>query len=185
VVYEQLFPIFKKENSKAETMMIPMSEEGANFLMDEVKRISLFKMSIEALLSGELPEVEEIKAKIEDEFSRKRYQAIDIPDKFWDMLKVSTQLVVTGESVNLEKRIGTLTNLYNTLSKTNPPAAEKVLAKILSLTGESYDALTGVKPAQAQNQMLQGTGMPQGNGQMAGKPAEDALMGQITNEQKV
>jgi len=186
VVYEQLFPIFKKENSKAETMMIPMREEGVNALMEQVVKIEVWNNFVEAMLSGQIPDVPKIEEDVRNQLKERRYQGVNLPEKLWDTLKVSTQLVITGESVNLEKRLETLTNLYNTLSQTNPQAAEKVLGKILALTGENYDTLAGVKPANQQmNQMLRGTGMPQGGGQLAGQPKEDALMGQITNEPKV
>jgi len=182
VVYEQLFPIFKKENSKAETMMIPMREEGVNALMEQVVKIEVWNNFVEAMLSGQIPDVPKIEEDVRNQLKERRYQGVNLPEKLWDTLKVSTQLVITGESVNLEKRLETLTNLYNTLSQTNPQAAEKVLGKILALTGENYDTLAGVKPANQQmNQMLRGTGMPQGGGQLAGQPKEDALMGQITN----
>ncbi|NCB02568.1 MAG: hypothetical protein EOM67_10430 [Spirochaetia bacterium] len=185
VVYEQLFPIFKKENSKAETMMIPMGEEGVNALMEEVVKVEIWKNFKEAMFSGKIVDPalmeEEVRAKLKE----KRFQAVDLPEKLWDTLKVSTQLVITGESVNLEKRIESLTNLHNTLRPIEPQKADVVLSKLMALTGENYDALTGIKSANQQNPMLQGTGMPQSGGQLAGQPKEDALMSQITNAPKV
>jgi len=178
VVYEQLFPIFKKENNKAETMMIPMGEEGVEALMEEVEKVYVWQMYKDELLKGKLPDAEAIKMAVEEKIKNRKFQAVNLPEKFWDNLKVSTQLVITGESVNLEKRLETLTNLYNTLSQTNPQAAEKVLGKILALTGENYDTLAGVKQGQ-ENPMLQGTGMPQGGGQMAPAPKQDALMQEV------
>ena len=183
VVYEQLFPIFKKENSKAETAMIPMGEEGVNNLKEEIKNIETWIVFKEEMLNGRYPNLEEIKMKVEERLNKKKFLAVDLPDKLWDTLKVTTQLVITGESVNIEKRLETLTNLYNVLSQTNPQAAEKVLAKILSITGENYDTLTGTKPTDQQNPQLQGTGMPKG--QIPQKEQQDALMSQITNQPQV
>jgi len=162
-------------------MMIPMGEEGVNDLKEETKKIHIWNAFKEDMLNGLLPDMEKIQAKVEEAVNNKKFLAVDLPDKLWDTLKVTTQLVITGESVNLEKRIETLTNLYNTLSQTNPPAAEKVLQKILALTGENYDTLTGIKPQVQMNPQM--GGMPQG--QMAGPPKQDALMGEITNQPQV
>jgi len=185
VVYEQLFPIFKKENSKAETMMIPMGEEGVNALMEEAIKINIWNNFKEQMLSMKIPDVMKIEQEVRTKMAEKRFIGVDLPEKLWNTLKVSTQLVITGESVNLEKRLETLTNLYNSLLQVNPPAAEKVLSKIMALTGENYDTLVGVKPMTQQNQALQGTGMPQGGSPIATGKKEDALMGQITNAPQV
>lgn len=185
VVYEQLFPIFKKENAKGGTMMIPAGEEGVNELKEEAKKIYTWNAFKDVMLNGKMPNLEEIKMKVEEKVNAMKFIPVDLPDKLWDTLKVSTQLVVTGESINIEKRLETLTNLYNVLSQTNPQAAEKVLGKILSITGENYDTLTGVKPADMQNPQLQGTGMPQGGGQIPQGQPKDALMSQITNAPQV
>lgn len=183
VVYEQLFPIFKKENNKAETMMIPMGEEGVNALMEEAVKINIWNNFKEQMLSMKIPDVAKIEAEVRDKLSSKRFIGVDLPEKLWDTLKVSTQLVITGESLNLEKRLETLTNLYNSLLQVNPQAAEKVLSKIMALTGENYDTLAGVKPMTQQNQLLQGTGV--GGSPIATGGKEDALMGQITNTPQV
>lgn len=192
VVYELLFPVFKKENAKAETMMIPMGEEGVNELKEEAKNIYTWNAFKDVMLNGKMPKLEEIKMKleeikmkVEEKVNAMKFIPVDLPDKLWDTLKVTTQLVITGESINIEKRLETLTNLYNVLSQTNPQAAEKVLGKILSITGENYDTLTGVKPANMQNPQLQGTGMPQGGGQIPQGQPKDALMSQITNAPQV
>lgn len=185
VVYEQLFPIFKKENSKAETMMIPMGEEGVNALMEEAIKINIWNNFKDQMLSMKIPDVMKIEQEVRTKMAEKRFIGVDLPEKLWDTLKVSTQLVITGESVNLEKRLETLTNLYNSLLQVNPPAAEKVLSKIMALTGENYDTLAGVKPMTQQNQGLQGTGMPQGGSPIATGKKEDALMGQITNQTQI
>jgi hypothetical protein len=167
-----------------------MGEEGVNELKEEAKKIYTWNAFKDVMLNGKMPNLEEIKMKVEEKVNAMKFIPVDLPDKLWDTLKVTTQLVITGESINIEKRLETLTNLYNVLSQTNPQAAEKVLGKILSITGENYDTLTGVKPADMQNPQLQGTGMPQGGGQipqgqMAGPPKQDALMSQITNAPQV
>ncbi len=137
------------------------------------------------MLSMKIPDVMKIEQEVRAKMAEKRFIGVELPEKLWDTLKVSTQLVITGESINLEKRLETLTNLYNSLLQVNPPAAEKVLSKIMALTGENYDTLAGVKPMTQQNQALQGTGIPQGGSPIATGKKEDALMGQITNAPQV
>jgi hypothetical protein len=180
VVYEQLFPIFKKENGKAEIMMIPMGEEGVEALSQQVKKLHIWNLFKKDLLNGKLPNVDLINLEVEEKMKDRKFQSVSIPEKFWDTLKVSTQLVITGEGVNIEKRLETLTNLYNSLQQTNPQAAEKVLGKILSITGEDYDTLVGTE-----NPMLQGT-QQGGAGQMPGQPQQqDALMSEAKDVEQL
>lgn len=170
VVFELLFPIFKKENRKAEEMFIPTDEEDMMDLLDETIAITTWKVFKDVLLSGGIPNIEEIKLKVKEKIQKQKRLSFALPEKLWDQLKVNVQLVITGENVNLEKRIETLTNLYNILSQTNPIEANKVLSKILALTGEKWSPIAEAPQPMAQ----QGTQpqMPQSGG-------SDALMGEI------
>lgn len=151
VVYELLFPVFKKKNRKADVMLIPSDEEGVNSLKEEVKKTHIWNNFKEQLLSGILPDVEKIKEEVNKTVDERKFLSFDFPENFWETLKVSTALVITGESVNIEKRIETMTNLYNAMVQAGDmERANRVLGKIISATGENMDMLAGTKPMQQQ-----------------------------------
>lgn len=166
VVYELLFPVFKKENKKADTMLIPSDEEGIESLKEALRNLNVWEVFKEKLLKGEMPNVEQIKLDVEKELTGRNFLSFDFSDNFWETLKVSTALVITGESVNLEKRLETMTNLYNTMVQTGDPRAERVLKRILSSAGENLDMLAGIKPQANPMQAMGQAPQAQGQGQM-------------------
>lgn len=166
VVYELLFPVFKKENKKADTMLIPADEEGIESLKEALNNLNVWEVFKEKLLKGEMPNVEQIKLDVEKELTGRNFLSFDFSDNFWETLKVSTALVITGESVNLEKRLETMTNLYNTMVQTGDPRAERVLKRILSSAGENLDMLAGIKPQANPMQAMGQAPQAQGQGQM-------------------
>ena len=174
VVYNLLWPIFKKENRKAETMILPMDGEGMNSFKEELKKIFIFNNYKEQLLSGIVPDIENIQAEVDKKVNEKKFYGVELPNKFWDTLKVVTQLVITGEGVNIEKKIETLTNLYNALIQAGDvQRAERVMEKIIASTGENMDMLAGTKPVQqAMTNPMQAMGQQMGQ---PGQPAGGAM----------
>jgi hypothetical protein len=176
VVYEQLFPIFKKENRKEHILMFSADEEGVELLKQEVISVETSRIFKETLLSGSLPNVETIRQNVTEQIMKRKNLFMGIPEGLYDQLKASAQLVITGEGVDLAKRIETLTNLYTAMAQKQDPRADKILAKILSLTGENYDALAGVKPTEPAVAPIQS---PQGMQTMLGQAMQTAGQGNI------
>lgn len=160
-----IIPIFKKENSKAHTIPLFSDEEGVEVLKQALAENKTNQMIKDTMLSGTFPDAQAIKAKVEEEIAKMRSVYMEIGDKFYDDLNVTTQLVITGENVDLPKKIETLTNLYNTLAQRQDPRAEKVLARTIALTGENFDIIAGAQQPQnvpqGTNPMAQLGGMPQ------------------------
>lgn len=146
IVMNQLLKIFKKDNKKEHTMNIFLDEEGAEALKTEAIKIHTNTMAKEQLLAGILPDLKAIEEKVKAEYNKRKSLAADIPDNFYDDVRASLTLVITGENYDVQKNIETLTNLYTVMSQQGDPRAEKVLARILSLTGANYDLLAGPKP---------------------------------------
>ncbi len=155
VVYELLLPVFKKEYKDQHTITLATTEEGVEELRQEAINLTISQKVKEALLEGRFPDIITMRLDIENDFKSRKNLFVDIKDNFYDDLKVTTQLVITGEQVNLPKRIETLTTLYQALVQVGDPRSEKVLSRILTLSGENFDMLVGEKPPQPQQAMQQ------------------------------
>lgn len=150
VVMEQVLDIFKKQNKGAHKMMIPADEKGIEFLKRETKALNVFLSFKEQLLQGIIPDIEAISTKVDEEMAKKKNLGFDIPDEYYDQVKATVTLVITGENVNIEKKIESLTNLYNTMAQKGDPRADIVLKRVMALSGEDYDAFGQVEAPQAQ-----------------------------------
>lgn len=171
LVQNQLLEVFKKENRKAHILTIASSEDGAKTLMNVLTDRYLQETLKETILSGKLPDVEGIKLKAQEEMAKRQNLFIDIPDNFYDEVYATVELEITGESVDIPKRIETLTNLYNTMAQKGDPRADQVLSSILALSGENMDSIAGPVQQQAQQQQAMQTAgqsalaVPQGSQQ--------------------
>lgn len=155
VIQEQVYPEFKKQNRREHVIPLFSDEEGVNNLKTALIKIHANEEIKKVLLSGRLPNSEEILAKTTEEIESRRELFMKIPDGYYEDLKASISLVITGEDIDIPKRIETLTNLYNILSQKGDPRADTVLDKILALTGENSDALGGPAAQPAQGPALQ------------------------------
>jgi len=174
VVDNLLFPIFKKQNKREHTLAYYGSEEGLEILKKALTEMYINKEIKRQLLSGEIPHTELIKAEIEIDIEKRRELFVKIPEKTYDDLKVSTTLVITGENVNVEKKMETLTNLYNIMVQSGQMEKSNiVLKRILALSGESTEALdTMEQPQQAPQPQPQPQGQPQGQAMMGKAKAQ-------------
>ena len=65
---------------------------------------------------------------------------------FYTNIKTKFSLVVTGEETNIQKRIASLSSLYQILASRGDPRAEKVLERVFALSGESVSMFGGQVP---------------------------------------
>lgn len=154
LIMNQVFKVFQKENKKEHSIIMFADDEGIELLKQELIRVQSTLTARGQLLKGILPDLQLIQAEVEKQLSQRQMLEMTVPEGFYEDIKVAVTLVSTGENVNIEKRLETLTNLRNSLAQEgNLEAAGHVLKKILSLTGESYDFLAGKQPQQMQQQM--------------------------------
>lgn len=153
LVQNQLLDVFKRENKKKHTLPIFASEEGANTLKEVLTEFYLNAALKELILSGKIPNVEATKEKIKQNLDKRPALFIDIPDDFYETVAATVALDITGEAIDLPKRIETLTTLYTSMVQSQDPRSERVLSTILALSGENKDALVGEKPQQPQQQL--------------------------------
>ena len=116
-----------------------------------------------------------IRVKVQEELANRKQMFVTVPDDFYSNVKAHVELVITGEQIDIPKRLETLTNLYTTLSQKQDPRADKVLSMILAISGENIDALAGASQPQAAQmpalaQAQQGMAMPTPQGQPQSQP---------------
>jgi hypothetical protein len=154
VMKEQVIPKWKQEFNEEHIVSMFADEEGFGALKDIALHINLNDAIKTSLMKGQLPDVAALTQQISDYLDRSRYLYVKIPDSFYDDVDFKVKLNIVGDDIDIPKKVETLTNLMTVLTQRNPadPRIDKILGRILSLTGESYDIVAGKPPAQAQGQ---------------------------------
>lgn len=158
VMKEMIIPKWKKEFDEEHIISMFSDDEGFGTLKEAALHINLNDAIKKSLMAGRIPDVPALQAQISSQLEKQRYLYVKIPDSFYDDVDFKVTLSITGDEVDIPKKIETLTNLYTVLSQQQDPRAQKVLSRILSLTGENFDVLAGAPPAQG--------GQPGGNVQI-------------------
>lgn len=175
VIDNLVLPIFKKENRKEHTVNLLANEEGVENLKEALIRLHVTQEAKKLLFRGNWPDVATIEQKVRDDIQSRDSLFMDMSALFYDDVKATTQFVITGEQVDLQKRIETLTNIYNTMVQKGDQRADRVLKSITALTGENYDALAGVKQSAQSMPQMQGQNMQQMMATATAQPQPNAL----------
>ena len=157
--FSQLIPIFKKQ-TKAHNVAVANGEEGTEFIKEAVMNHNINRKFFAKLLNGELPVLEKIKTDVEKEINSSPFMFVGLPDKAYDSIKFKMTLDITGEAVDKDAEMATLTTLFQTLSQNQDPRADDILNQILSLTGRNPNKLLANSTAVKQQLTQQGS-MPQ------------------------
>lgn len=154
VVLEQVFDIFKEENSKEHIMTLFGNEQGMQDLKRVVADIEFNKRVFEwAFTEGtDLPDFALVKQLIEEQIKKKSHLFVPIPDEYYDNVKHHMELTLTGEEIDINSKITTFTTLYQNMVANGDPRAEQMLNKIMSYTGENLESILGRADEQKQLQ---------------------------------
>jgi len=167
-LYSFILPKFEKSLAEKDIELITSNDEGYELLFELIVNAKLYKFVKEkALKEGRIPTEEEKQAFINEVKRSGKFEIEVLRDELKNT-KYSIDIVITGESINLEKRIETLTNLYQSLAQAQDPRAEQILQKLIVLTGEKLP------------QQEVPTGVPQEGGVMG-----DLIRSAQPNEQQV
>lgn len=148
MIIEDVYKIFKKENSKAHTITIFGTEDGMNNLRKACATVELNKRIMDWALSDnlEIPDFEAWKMTIEQSYQEKTHLFVEMPNDVYDQAKHHVELTLTGEEIDVRAEIDSLTPIYQGMVQTGDPRAEQVLSRIMSLTGKNLEAMLGKKP---------------------------------------
>lgn len=162
---ELIIPKWKTQFNEEHIVSMFSDEEGFGTLKEIATHININDAIKKALLKGQLPNIDRITQEVTDHIGSQRHLFVKIPGSFYDDIDYKVTLTITGEEIDIPKKIETLTNLYTSLAQNQDPRADKVLTRILSLAGENYDVVAGPKgppPGMPANQMLNGIPSPLG-----------------------
>lgn len=162
IVSEQLIPVFKKDNRQEHEILLSNDDKGIESLKRDMVEFAIWQNFRDQLLKGIIPDVEAIRAKVQEEIDKRKNHEFTVPEGFYDFIKATVDIVTTGENVNIEKKLETLTNFYNTLVQSGDIETAKVVMKrILALTGEdvqNYQTATTSQPQMQQAMQMAGQG---------------------------
>lgn len=154
VMKEMVIPKYKEEFDEEHIISMFADEEGFEVLKQTALHLNLNDAIKNSLMAGEIPDVPSLQAQISAHLDKQRLLYVKIPASFYDDIDFKVTLTITGDEVDIPKKIETLTNLYTTLAQQQDPRANKVLARILALTGENFDVVAGQAPAPAQQPQI-------------------------------
>lgn len=151
-IMELVLPEWKKQASKEHFVSFTDGEEGFTLLKNMILVSNIKKALISALTKGVLADMDQLKQFYSEQIASERHLFVRVLEDFYKDIEAKVILTVTGEEVDLPKKIETLTNLYTQMLQAGDPRAPRVLARILSYTGENYDILAGELPQQTGTQ---------------------------------
>lgn len=168
MIIENVYDIFKKENSAAHTVTVFGTEDGMNNLRKVAATAELNKRIFDWAMSNstEIPDFEAWKNVIEQSYQEKPHLFVELPKDVYDQAKHHVELSITGEEIDVRAEIDTLTTIYQSMLQQGDPRAEQVLSRIMSLTGKNLEAMLGPKPAAPMpvaNTPAPGKGTPNNN----------------------
>lgn len=171
---EMIIPKWKTEFDEEHIISMFSDEAGFGTLKETALHINVNDQIKKELLAGQLPNVPQIIQDVSAHLEKQRYLYVKIPASFYDDIDFKVTLNITGDDVDIPKKIETLTNLYTVLSQQQDPRAQKVLSRILSLTGENFDVLAGQAPPGQGGGNVQ---IPQNQTNGLQQPAQNIPMG--------
>ena len=143
VMREYVIDEFKDEFDEEHIVSMFADEEGFETLKQIALHLNINDAVKKSLLAGQLPDIQTITQQVQGHLDKQYYLYVKIPDSFYEEADFTIDLTITGDDIDIPKKIETLTNLYTILSQQQDPRADKVLKRILNLTGENMDVVAG------------------------------------------
>lgn len=146
---EFMVPQFLREMGNKERVIAMFSDEEG-FETVKAASVDFFKGEVirNALLSGEPVDMGMIDSAIEP-FAIIEKLFFNLPDGFYKDAKTKFNLDVTGEDIDIEKKMQSLGTLYQLLAQQGDRRAEKVLARLSALGGEDVSRFGPPQPVAA------------------------------------
>jgi hypothetical protein len=152
LVVEFVYDIFIQENRDEHTISFLSGEEGFETLRNTFIENEMRSRVVQWAMSDnqEIPNFETMKQLVTDAYGKHQHLFIESPKDFYKNAKLNIELTLTGEEIDVQSKVTSLTTLYQSLVQAGDPRADKVLARIMSLQGENLEVLLGEKPQPVQ-----------------------------------
>ena len=145
-VIDFLIPDFKtKAISGKSVVMMNGDMPGFEVLRAAAEEYTISQVIRASIFSGKLIDMNLIQQLV-DPIKIANQIFIERPADFYNTIQNKFDLTITGEETDIQKRVSSLTTLYQVLAAKNDPRADKVLARVLALTGESMAMFGGSEP---------------------------------------
>lgn len=146
VVLDFLIPDFKKKAiSGKSTILVDADMPGYEVLRKAAEDYTVSQVLRSSILSGKLIDMNLIKQLV-NPIQIANQIFIKRPADFYNNIQAKFSLVITGEETDLQKKITSLTTLYQLLMAKGDPRAEAVLERVLALSGENLSSFGVVQP---------------------------------------
>lgn len=135
-LYNGVLPEFERDLERESIEFFAEGAEGYEELIDAVSDARVAEFVHTSSLAGRVPTQEEQDAFREQVVSLRGFEIKALRKTFKD-LKYKIDIVITGENVDLDKKVATLTSLYQALvAEGDLENARTVLRRVIALTGE-------------------------------------------------
>lgn len=145
VIYDFVFPDFYKSISKESIEAIMHGEEDYQDLLDDVIKVKIGEFTKKLVFTEfRLPTPDEIEVFTNAVQNAKGFEINVIKDELKDA-KYSIDIVITGEAIDVNKKIETLTTQYQVMVQAGDPRANIILERLGKLTGEKLPRMNVAK----------------------------------------
>lgn len=139
LVWEYVIDKFEDANSDEHFMKAIQGEDVYEELIDIITSTKVVEFVKKMLKSGKIPtqeDVEQYKQLIKEVKSF----SINVIKDYYKNLEYKIDIVITGESFDIAKKMETLTALYQSMAKVGDPRSGAIIEKIAKLAGEKLPA---------------------------------------------
>ena len=144
MIFNLVLPEFKKDMREEHVLSLFAGEDGIRTLKSFVINMEINKRIGDTIFEdARFPNTELIKQEVIEEIESREYEFVKIGKGAYDKMKYKFDFDPTGESVNFEKRVETLTTIWQSLLQRGDPREKQVFDKLIALTGENFEALAG------------------------------------------
>lgn len=152
LLYDFILPAFEKDTRREHKVALASGEEGYNDLVEIYSGIKENEFIYKYIMAnGVVPSpvaLEKFRSEMKKDFE------IVVEEGQYELIENSIDIEITGEAVDIEGKMATLTTLYQVLSQRQDPRADQVLEKILLLSDEELPKGQTGQQTQPLNQMV-------------------------------
>lgn len=135
ILNEFILPSFEKDLSKEDIIYLADGEEAFDELLTNIITAKTNRFIVDFMKkNGRMPRPDEVDKYKKRLLDLKGYQ-ISL-DKTLKDIKYKIDIIITGENVDIDKKLTTYSTLYQLFSQMGDPRASVVLNKIMRLQGE-------------------------------------------------
>lgn len=148
IINDFVIPEFKKSNNKSHIVRFNGEKEQLTQLQETFAKVAVVEaMNEYKKQTGKKPSLEEFDMEYDRIFQRvtkKKELFFEVADGFYDDIESEVDIIITGESKDVQSELTTLTTVWQILMQRGDPRAENILDMIINLTGKDPKGLLGV-----------------------------------------